>query len=79
VISPSPAATPVTIPLLLTLAMEVFDEDQVACVVTACVVVSENVAVAENCTLPPTTGAMPLKDTSETVRVGLDGVVEALG
>jgi hypothetical protein len=47
--------------------------------VTACVVVSENVAVAENCTLPPTTGAVPLKDTNETVTVVLDGVVEVLG
>ena len=47
--------------------------------VTACVVASENVAVAENCALPPTTGAVPLKETNETVTVGLDGVVAELG
>jgi hypothetical protein len=46
--SASPAATPVTAPLALTLATLLFDEDQLATLVTDCVVPSDEVAVAEN-------------------------------
>ena len=46
--SASPAATPVTAPMALTMAAALFDEDQVAMLVTDTVVPSANVAVAEN-------------------------------
>jgi hypothetical protein len=73
--SASPARTLVTIPLLLTVAMAVFDEDHVASVVTLAVVPFDSVAVNRNCALAPTTGAVPLTETDETVAVGLDTLV----
>ena len=52
--SASPAATPVTAPLALTVAAALFDEDHVAMLVTDTVVPSDNAAVAENCVVAPT-------------------------
>ena len=52
--SASPAATPVTAPLAVTVAAALFDEDQLAVLVTDTVVPSDNVAVAENCVVVPT-------------------------
>ena len=49
-----PAATAVARPLLLTVATEVFDELQVACVVMSWLVPSENVPEAANCRVSPT-------------------------
>ena len=57
-----PAATAVARPLLLTVAIDVFDELQVTWVVISWVVPSENVPVAVNCWVAPTD------------RLGLDGV-----
>ena len=57
-----PAATAVARPLLLTVAIDVFDELQVTWVVISWVVPSENVPVAVNCWVAP------------TVWLGLDGV-----
>ena len=54
VMSASPAATPVTAPLAVTVAAALFDEDQLAVLVTDTVVPSDNVAVAENCVVVPT-------------------------
>jgi hypothetical protein len=68
--SASPAATPVTAPLALTVAAAVFDEDQLAVLVTGTVVPSDNVAVAENCAVVPTWGADPDTPTETTVAFG---------
>ena len=64
--SASPAATPVTIPLALTPAILLFDEDQLARLVTGCGVPSANVAVAENCAAAPVRGADPETATETT-------------
>src|SRR5580765_7220124 len=68
-----PTATPVTAPLALTLATLLFDEDQLARLVTDCVVASDKVAVAENWMVAPATGADP--ETATETTVGADGVV----
>jgi hypothetical protein len=47
-------------------------------VVTLGVVPFESVAVAENCALAPTTGAVPLTETDEIVTVGLGALVGEL-
>jgi hypothetical protein len=59
-----PAATAVARPLLLTVATEVLDELQVACVVISWLVPSENVPEAANCWVLP------------TAMLGLAGVTE---
>src|SRR5579862_5595489 len=57
--SASPAVTPVTTPLALTLATPLFEEVHAAALVTACVVPSASAAVAENCVAAPVIGADP--------------------
>ena len=69
--SASPAATPVTTPALVTLAIDVFDEDHAAWAVAVWVAPFESKAVAENCTLVPTPGAVPLTLTDNTVGLGV--------
>src|SRR5437867_231921 len=71
--SASPAATPVTTPLALTLATPLFDEDHVAVLVTDCVVPSDKAAAAENCEVAPARGADP--ETATETTVGADGVL----
>src|SRR5215813_2976467 len=75
--STSPAATPVTVPLLLTVAMVVFEDDHAACVVTVWLALFDSVAVATNCAVAPTTGEVPLTTTADTVTVELEGLVGA--
>src|SRR6266700_7877889 len=58
---------PATSPLEETLASDEFDDDQVARVVTSCVVPSMSVAVAVNCAVAPTAGAVPATATDEMV------------
>jgi hypothetical protein len=74
--SASPAATPVTAPLALTLATLLFDEDQLAAFVTDCVVPSDDVVVAENWVVAPARGAEPETVTEATV--GADGALPGL-
>jgi hypothetical protein len=57
--STAPAATPVTVPLA-TVATDVSEDRQFAAVVTFCEVLLASVAVAVNCEVFPTTGAVPL-------------------
>jgi hypothetical protein len=81
VISTSPAATAVTTPLALTLAMLASDVLHAAVLVTVAVVPSDSEAVAENGAVAPTTGADPAIATERTVgpagAAGLeDGAVE---
>jgi len=78
VISALPPLTAVTRPALETVATAVFDDCQLACDVTLCVVPFDNVAVAVNCALPPTAGAVPVTDTDATLAdaVGVDEVGE---
>jgi hypothetical protein len=73
-----PPFTAVTRPALETVATAVFDDCQLACDVTLCVVPFDNVAVAVNCALPPTAGAVPVTDTDATLgdAVGVDEVGE---
>ena len=71
-ISASPAATPVTSPLALTLATPLFDEDHAAVVVTDCVVPSDKVAVAANCAVAPARGADPETATDTTMGATVD-------
>jgi hypothetical protein len=71
--SASPAATPVTAPLALTLATLLSDEDQLAASVIDCVVPSDKVAVAENWVVAPARGADP--ETATETTVGADGVL----
>ena|SRR5438034_7919019 len=71
--SASPAATPVTTPLALTLATPLFDEDQLAAFVTDNVVPSDKVAVAENCAVAPARGADP--ETATETTAAADGVL----
>ena len=71
--SASPAATPVTTPRALTLATLLFDDDQLARVVTDGVVPSDKVAVAENWAVAPARGADPETATETTVVVHHDG------
>ena len=68
--SASPAATPVTAPLALTIATLLLDEDQLAALVTDCVVLSDEVAVAENWEVAPAKGADPDTATETTVGAG---------
>ena len=75
--SASPALTPVTTPELVTVATLVADDCQLACDVTACDAPLDIDAVAVNCALAPTFGAVPVTDTDETVDVDGDGVVGA--
>jgi hypothetical protein len=70
--SASPAATPVTIPALDTVAIAVFDEAHAACDVTVCVVPSDIVAVAVNCAVAPVAGAVPVTAMLLTVGEGAD-------
>jgi hypothetical protein len=58
---------PATSPLEDTLAAAEFDDDQVARLVTSCVVPSMSVAVAVNCDVAPTAGAVPATASDETV------------
>ena len=78
----APAETDVASPLLLTEAIEVFDELQVTDTVISWVVPSENVPVAVNCCVPPTdrlglAGITVMEDraTALTVRVVLPEIV----
>jgi len=75
--STSPAATPVTVPSLLTVAMVVFEDDHAACVVTLWLALFDSVAVATNCAVVPTNGAVPLTTTADAVAVELEGLVGA--
>src|SRR5882762_8509101 len=68
--SASPIETPVTNPVPLTLATDTFDDDHVACAVATCVAPFEKVAVAENCAVAPTFGALPPTASDETVAAG---------
>src|SRR5256885_8190816 len=81
VTSASPRPTPATFPLLETVTTAVFDDCHVACAVTSCVVPFDSDAVAVNCAVSPTAGAVPVI-VSEFV-VGAVGVgvvgVDALG
>ena len=61
-----PLATAVTTPLPDTVAADVFDDDQLAWLVTSCVVPLESVAVAVNCDVAPTVGVAPLTLTDVT-------------
>jgi hypothetical protein len=71
--SATPAATPVTAPLALTVATLLFDEDQAAVFVTDCVVASDKVAVAENWVVAPARGADP--ETATETTAGADCVL----
>ena len=62
-----PALTPVTSPALFTVATLAFEDAQVACDVTVCVVLFDSVAVAVNCDVAPRFGAFPLTLTVVTV------------
>jgi hypothetical protein len=62
-------ATPVTTPVVETVAYAALDVDHVAMLVTFCVLPSDIVAVAVNCDVPPT-GADPVTLIDETVAVG---------
>src|SRR5215510_7034880 len=75
--STSPAATPVTVPSLLTVAIVVFEDDHAACVVTLWLALFDSVAVATNCAVAPTTGEVPLTTTADTVTVEPEGLVGA--
>jgi hypothetical protein len=66
VITALPLPTAVTTPLPDTVAADVFDDDQLAWLVTSCVVPLESVAVAVNCDVAPTTGAAPVTLTDVT-------------
>jgi hypothetical protein len=80
VMSASPAAAPLTLPVLPTTATSVFEDTQAAWLVTFCVVPFESVAVAVNWAVEPTSGAEPATDTADTVGdagVGVVGVGEA--
>ena len=71
--SASPVATPVTVALLVTVAIVVFDDDHEAWVVTTCVVPFDSAAVAANCDAVPTAGAAPVTETDVTVGEGVVG------
>src|SRR5436190_13112632 len=58
---------PATSPLVETVASDEFDDDQVARLMTSCVVPSISVAVAVNCDVAPTAGAVPATASDETV------------
>lgn len=73
-----PPLTAVTRPELDTVATAVFDDCQLACDVTLCVVPFDNVAVAVNCAVAPTVGTVPATESDATVGagVGVDTVGE---
>jgi len=62
-----PEAMPVTTPAEDTVATAVSDDCQVAWLVTSCVEPSAIVAVALNCDVPPTTGAVPLTLSDDAI------------
>ncbi len=62
-----PSATPTTLPVLPTVAMDVLDERHVATFVTFRVVPSDIVATAEKNDVMPTGGALPVTVTMVTV------------
>jgi hypothetical protein len=66
VITALPLATAVTTPLPDTVAAAVFDDDQLAWLVTSWVVPLESVAVAVNCEVAPTAGVAPATVTDVT-------------
>ena len=72
-----PVLTPVTTPAIVTVATPVKVDCHVACDVTDCVEPFDNVAVAENCAVLPTTGAVPLTLTAVTTGVDEEGAVAA--
>lgn len=61
-------------PAAFTVASDVFDDCHVAWLVTFCVVPFDMVAVAVNCEVNPTFGAVPATAIEETVAVGVVGV-----
>jgi sulfur carrier protein ThiS len=69
----APEPTPVTTPLADTTAAAVSDEVHVAKLVTSSVVPEDNVAVAVNCEVAPTGGAVP---ATAIVAIELAAVVE---
>jgi len=62
----APLPTAVTTPVPETVAAPVFDEDQLAWLVTSWVVPLESVAVAVNCDVEPTGGVAPVTATDVT-------------
>jgi hypothetical protein len=78
--STSPAATPVTVPELLTVAIAVFDDCHAARLVTDCVVPSDSRATAVNCAAWPIDGVDPetVIDATELAGPGA-GVGAAVG
>ena len=71
VMTTEPAVTPVTIPDEDTVATAKVEEPQVAVLLMSCVVPSGSVAVAVNCAVAPTFGAVPVTAIDAT------GVAEA--
>jgi hypothetical protein len=70
--SASPADTPLTTPPSA-VATAVFEDVHVASVVTGRPELSDSVAVAVNCAVAPTAGAVPLTATAVTGAVDEDG------
>jgi len=70
VIVTATAATPVTTPVGETVAAAMLDVDQVATLVTFCVVPSDIVAVAVSCEVVPTAGTDPVTLIDDTVAEG---------
>src|SRR5262249_10192247 len=68
--SASPGRRAVTNPVPLTVATTLFEDAHDALLVTSCVEPFERVAVAENCAVLPTDGAVPVTETDDTDAVG---------
>src|SRR5437773_1869177 len=77
--SVAPLLTPVTTPANVTVATPLRPDCHVACEVTACVAAFDSAAVAVNCAVEPTVGAVPVTATDDTVGPGVAAVVVALG
>jgi hypothetical protein len=77
--SVAPVLTPVTTPAMVTVATPLSVDCHVACDVIACVVAFERLAVAVNCAVEPTVGAMPVTVTDETVGAAGAEVAPELG
>ena len=73
--STSPGATPVTTPALVTVAIAGLDDCHAAWLVTFWFTPFDIVAVAVNCAVRPTLGAVPATATCVTVAAGVVGVL----
>jgi sulfur carrier protein ThiS len=71
-ITAAPLPIAVTAPVPDTVAADGFDDDQVATLVTSCVLPVERVAVAVNCDVAPTAGTAPVTLTDDTELAAVD-------